>query len=228
MGRYNPYCEPMTQNSQTTSTDYGIWVHQVGHEVRAYHGDTLVAVSTRAKAMHETRLPVAIYFPPEDVCGELIPNPERRTFCPFKGTASYFDLVLDGKTIPFEIATCSLTTDGFRLTFTEPLANNVPKPADVEISSFRYKYWQLYGSERIDKTTHAASAIRLSNGRKVAHADGPAIGVDDKTIANADVGLTRGDWTALAAPSANFSSRSSACCSDWRRSGGSRASRARI
>ena len=91
----------MTQNSQTTSTDYGIWVHQVGHEVRAYHGDTLVAVSTRVKAMHETRLPVAIYFPPEDVCGELIPNPERRTFCPFKGTASYFDLVLDGKTIPF-------------------------------------------------------------------------------------------------------------------------------
>ena len=101
MAGSDPYNVPMTQSPQKTSTDYGIWVQPVGHEVRAYHGDTLVAVSSRARVMHETRLPVTIYFPAEDVCGELVPNQERRTFCPFKGTASYFDLKLDGETIPF-------------------------------------------------------------------------------------------------------------------------------
>ncbi|MEP0941519.1 MAG: DUF427 domain-containing protein [Rhizobiaceae bacterium] len=91
----------MTQPPQKTSNDYGIWVQFIDHEVRAYLGDTLIAVSSRARVMHETRLPITIYFPLEDVCEELLPNPDRRTFCPFKGTASYYDLKVNGETIPF-------------------------------------------------------------------------------------------------------------------------------
>ncbi len=90
----------MTQHLQQTSNDYGIWVQSIGHEVKIYHGDTLLAASSRALVMHETRLPITVYFPMEDVCGMLSPNQDHRTFCPFKGTASYFDLEIDGNSVP--------------------------------------------------------------------------------------------------------------------------------
>jgi len=90
----------MTQLMQQTSNEYGIWVEPIDHQVKAYNGDTLIASSSRARVMYETRLPVTIYFPVEDVCGTLSPNPDRRTFCPFKGTASYFDLNIDGQSVP--------------------------------------------------------------------------------------------------------------------------------
>ncbi|MEP1209743.1 MAG: DUF427 domain-containing protein [Rhizobiaceae bacterium] len=85
----------MTQISQQTSNDYGISVLPVDHEVKLYCGDTLVAVSSRARVMHETRLPATLYFPVEDIVGTLTANPNHRTFCPFKGTASYFNLQVD-------------------------------------------------------------------------------------------------------------------------------------
>ena len=84
----------MTRNVQQTSRDYGLWVKPVDHEVRAYHGNTVLAASSRARVVHETRLPPTIYFPAADICADLKSNNDFRTFCPFKGTASYFDLEL--------------------------------------------------------------------------------------------------------------------------------------
>lgn len=90
----------MIQLAQQTSNDYGIWVQPIDHQVSAYVGDTLLATSNRARVMHETRLPVTLYFPIEDVIGTLVPNRDHRTFCPFKGTASYFDVEINGTTLP--------------------------------------------------------------------------------------------------------------------------------
>lgn len=90
----------MNQAVQQTSNDYGIWVMPVGHEVKVYHGDTLLAVSANAQVMHETRLPFAIYIPKEDVCHPLKPVEEFRTFCPFKGSASYYDIEVNGEVLP--------------------------------------------------------------------------------------------------------------------------------
>ena len=85
----------MSDPQQQTSNDYGIWVEPVEGKVEAFCGDTLIASSTNARVMHETRLKPTVYFPRQDVCGSLVANPDHRTFCPFKGTASYFNLQLD-------------------------------------------------------------------------------------------------------------------------------------
>lgn len=74
---------------QRTANDYQILVEPVTGWVEARRGSTLVARSRRARVMHETRLPPVIYFPKSDIVADLIPAADRRTFCPFKGTASY-------------------------------------------------------------------------------------------------------------------------------------------
>ena len=49
--------------------------------------------------MYETRLPPVIYFPKEDVSGDLFEDSDFRTFCPFRGTATYSDLKIGDELI---------------------------------------------------------------------------------------------------------------------------------
>ncbi|ASP36741.1 guanylate cyclase [Labrenzia sp. VG12] len=79
----------MTLRAQQTSNDYGIVVEPLAGEVIAWRGKEIIARSNRAKVMYETRLSPVVYFPQEDILAELEPAPEHKTFCPFKGTASY-------------------------------------------------------------------------------------------------------------------------------------------
>ncbi|HUY59405.1 MAG TPA: DUF427 domain-containing protein [Solirubrobacteraceae bacterium] len=37
------------------------------------------------------------YFPPDDVNTEYLESTSKRTACPWKGTASYYDIVIDGE-----------------------------------------------------------------------------------------------------------------------------------
>ena len=39
-----------------------------------------------------------VYFPPDKVERSLLKPSDTHTFCPWKGTASYYDVVVDGKT----------------------------------------------------------------------------------------------------------------------------------
>jgi adenylate cyclase len=75
-----------------TPNTYTIAISPVPGRVAARRGDTVLASSTRAMVMHETRLPLVIYFPRDDVVAPLTGPTEHRTFCPFKGTASYWDV----------------------------------------------------------------------------------------------------------------------------------------
>ncbi len=84
---------------QKTSNDYQILVEPLEGEVVARRGGRVVARSGRAKVMYETRLPPAIYFPIEDVEAGLVPVTDHRTFCPFKGTASYSHVEIGGETL---------------------------------------------------------------------------------------------------------------------------------
>ncbi|GAA0773186.1 DUF427 domain-containing protein [Roseibium denhamense] len=90
----------MTIRAQQTSNDYRILVEPAQGEVTAWHGAQLLARSTKARIMHETRLPPAVYFPLEDVTAKLVPSADYRTFCPFKGTAHYSDVVAGDQTFP--------------------------------------------------------------------------------------------------------------------------------
>lgn len=61
-------------------------------EVRA-RGE-LIATSERAKALSETALANRFYLPREDVSAQLRGPTATTSFCPYKGTATYWDVVL--------------------------------------------------------------------------------------------------------------------------------------
>jgi len=81
----------------TPRSGYGILVEQLDGPVAAYHGDTLLAQSSRAKVMYETRQSPVVYFPKEDLLVGMDKACGKTTFCPFKGTAHYRDLILPGE-----------------------------------------------------------------------------------------------------------------------------------
>jgi uncharacterized protein (DUF427 family) len=77
----------------------------IGHPVDPFHRvDTrrstrLVTVSVRGEKVAETRAPIAVfetglpvrwYIPPSDVEQDALASSATHTFCPYKGTASYF------------------------------------------------------------------------------------------------------------------------------------------
>ncbi|MCB1491862.1 MAG: DUF427 domain-containing protein [Rhodobiaceae bacterium] len=80
--------------------DYSLVAVPVEGRVVLRHGDVVVAASERARVMHETGLRPTIYLPREDVIGLAGTPGSRRSFCPFKGTASYWDLTISGRTYP--------------------------------------------------------------------------------------------------------------------------------
>ena len=78
---------------------YRILIEPVDGRVTAYSGDEVLAFSDRAKVMRETRLPPVVYFPKEDVQVLGLEPSDKRTFCPFKGTASYWSVRLADGTV---------------------------------------------------------------------------------------------------------------------------------
>jgi uncharacterized protein (DUF427 family) len=67
-------------------------VRQSARPVRIEAGGELLAETTRARLLFETNLPLRFYLPREDVRGELRPGSRDRTYCPYKGHASYWSL----------------------------------------------------------------------------------------------------------------------------------------
>ncbi len=76
---------------------YSLSVDPVPAEATAFCGTFELAKSDGAMLMHETRLPPVIYFPRDDINVPMRNNPDLRTFCPFKGTARYFDIKIGGQ-----------------------------------------------------------------------------------------------------------------------------------
>ncbi|OIQ33792.1 MAG: guanylate cyclase [Roseobacter sp. MedPE-SWchi] len=73
---------------------YGILVEPLRGEVQVRRGGCLLAKSSRARVMYETRLQPTIYIPRDDLVVDLSNRVGLQTFCPFKGTAQYHDLKL--------------------------------------------------------------------------------------------------------------------------------------
>ncbi|HTP61364.1 MAG TPA: DUF427 domain-containing protein [Burkholderiales bacterium] len=56
------------------------------------------AVLAEADAAKTQRVEGNVYFPPEAVNRTYFRESQTHTVCPWKGTASYYDIVVDGKT----------------------------------------------------------------------------------------------------------------------------------
>ncbi len=65
--------------------------------VRVFLGDALVADSTETRLLRETGHTPVYYFPRDSVDQDLLEPSERESFCPFKGTASYWHVRAGGR-----------------------------------------------------------------------------------------------------------------------------------
>ncbi len=65
---------------------------QTGGPVQAVWNGTVIAESDRTVVVEGNH-----YFPPEDVESRYLEPSTHQTVCPWKGTASYYDVVVDGE-----------------------------------------------------------------------------------------------------------------------------------
>ncbi|MGI9369541.1 MAG: DUF427 domain-containing protein, partial [Ruegeria sp.] len=84
----------MNVHAAPQTKGYGISIEPLNGRIAIYRENILLAESHNAKVMYETRLPPTIYVPREDVRADLSGETDLQTFCPFKGTACYRDIVL--------------------------------------------------------------------------------------------------------------------------------------
>ncbi|WP_425247723.1 DUF427 domain-containing protein [Streptomyces sp. NEAU-NA10] len=69
-----------------------ITIEQGTQHIRVVHQDRVLAESDRPLVLKETGCPVRYYLPAEDVRLDLLTPSDTHTYCPFKGTASYWSL----------------------------------------------------------------------------------------------------------------------------------------
>src|SRR5207302_10427362 len=80
-----------------TNPDYKITFEQSPRRVRVrFNGDT-IADSSNAHLLFETRHLPVYYFPRADVRMDLLTSTHHHTFCPYKGTASYWTIHVGGR-----------------------------------------------------------------------------------------------------------------------------------
>ncbi len=68
-------------------------VERSKRRVKVVFAGSVVADSERALRVCETAGPPVYYVPPEDVLTETLHPVEHSTYCEWKGTASYYDLI---------------------------------------------------------------------------------------------------------------------------------------
>ena len=78
--------------------DHPITVTPTDGHVVARAGDQVIAESDRALTLQEANYPAVQYVPLADVDQAILRATEHQTYCPYKGEASYYSLVLDGET----------------------------------------------------------------------------------------------------------------------------------
>ncbi|MDJ0340963.1 DUF427 domain-containing protein [Streptomyces sp. H10-C2] len=82
--------QPHTE--QSSARGHTVEIEQGTLHVRVEHAGQVLADSHRPLLLRETGLPVRYYLPAADVRMDLLTPSESHTFCPFKGTASYWSL----------------------------------------------------------------------------------------------------------------------------------------
>jgi uncharacterized protein (DUF427 family) len=74
------------------SEGHTITIERGDQHLKVVHGDHVLAETERALVLRETGCPVRYYIPAEDVRLDLLTPSDTHTYCPFKGTASYWSL----------------------------------------------------------------------------------------------------------------------------------------
>jgi uncharacterized protein (DUF427 family) len=79
--------------------DHPITIEPSSERVTVRAGGRVIAETTSALVLREAKLPAVFYIPLADVDHSVLARSENHTYCPYKGKASYYDVVVDGDTI---------------------------------------------------------------------------------------------------------------------------------
>src|SRR5579863_4551028 len=85
---------PGTVNYRIDGPAHKLLMQEFPRRVRATFGGQTVLDTTRGMLLHETGLPPQLYVPHEDIRAGLLRPTEHHTYCPFKGTASYWTVTV--------------------------------------------------------------------------------------------------------------------------------------
>jgi uncharacterized protein (DUF427 family) len=77
--------------------EHRVDLHPDSHRVRVSFGGTVVADSTTTLRCEETGHGPVYYVPAKDMRLDLMKKTEHTSYCPFKGTASYWTIDIGGK-----------------------------------------------------------------------------------------------------------------------------------
>jgi uncharacterized protein (DUF427 family) len=77
----------------TPGPDHPITLERSASRVVVRHGTVTVAETERALEMREASYPAVLYIPLDDVDQRLLRPSGHHTYCPYKGEASYYDIV---------------------------------------------------------------------------------------------------------------------------------------
>jgi uncharacterized protein (DUF427 family) len=78
---------------KTPGPDHPITVQPASVHVTVSSGPVVIADSDRALELREASYPPVLYVPLEDIDQAVLRPSELHTWCPYKGEASYYDIV---------------------------------------------------------------------------------------------------------------------------------------
>jgi uncharacterized protein (DUF427 family) len=90
---------PQSAPGFTKHPGYQVTIEPLGQPVEVKVGDETIASSERAVAVSETRHRPVWYIPLEDIRQDRISPTDTKTYCPFKGHASYWSIDLGDHSI---------------------------------------------------------------------------------------------------------------------------------
>jgi uncharacterized protein (DUF427 family) len=85
-----------TREPKIPGADHPITIEPTGVRVTVLAGTQVIADTTRALTLREANYPPVQYIPLEDVDQMLLTANTTRTYCPYKGDASYYSITTGG------------------------------------------------------------------------------------------------------------------------------------
>jgi uncharacterized protein (DUF427 family) len=85
----------MTRPHLVPGPDHPITVEPTGTRVTVKVGDRVLADTANALTLREADYPAVQYVPLADIDADAIRHTDSHTYCPYKGEASYYDVVTD-------------------------------------------------------------------------------------------------------------------------------------
>ncbi|MDB5056802.1 MAG: hypothetical protein JWO59_274, partial [Chloroflexi bacterium] len=82
----------MNKTIKVPGPEHPITISPTGRRVVAQVGEHVIADTTSALTMREASYPPVQYIPLEDVDRSILRRSDTKTYCPYKGDASYYSI----------------------------------------------------------------------------------------------------------------------------------------